>query len=298
MHITRKDKIKVLGVISPTLIALLIFVYGFILWSLRTSFSAWDGIIPDYTFVGFRNYLEVLATERFRKDLWNTLYFTVLFLIFTIGGGLLLALLLDRKVKAEGIFRNIYLFPMAISFVVTGVVWRWIFNPKVGINALIANLGFGVIEWGWYTDPSAYLKFHVALIPVIIAASWQFTGYIMAMYLAALRVIPEQYIEAAKIDGASELQILIRVILPMLRPITLSAMIVLGHLSLKIFDLVYTMTGKGPAFATDIPAINMFETTFRGNRYAYGAVMAMIMLFMVAVIIIPYLISTFRKEKS
>jgi glucose/mannose transport system permease protein len=293
---TRKDTFKALALVAPSVAAVFVFVYGFIAWSLRTSVSRWDGIMPDFAFVGLANYVEVFGTERFQIDLTNTLFFTIGFLAVTICGGLALALLVDSRVKAEGLFRSIFLFPMAISFVVTGVVWRWIFNPRYGVNALLAAAGLPV-KWGWYTDPSAYAGFHVALVPVIIAASWQLTGYTMAMFLAGLRGIPEELLEASRIDGAGGPAAFWYIVLPLLRPITLSAMIVLGHISLKIFDLVYTMTGSGPAFATDVPAIYMFETTFRGNHYSRGAVISMVMLLLVAVVIVPYLATTFRREK-
>ncbi len=294
---TRGDTLKAVAVIAPSFAAILVFVYGFILWTLRTSLSRWDGILPDFTFVGLANYAALFATERFQIDMRNTLFFTVAFLAVTICGGLALALLIDSRIKAEGLFRSVFLFPMAISFVVTGVVWRWIFNPRVGVNALLARLGLNA-QWGWYTDPSAYGGFHVALIPVVIAASWQLSGYTMAMFLAGLRGIPEELLEASRIDGAGAAGTFWYVVLPLLRPITLSAMIVLGHISLKIFDLVYTMTGSGPAFATDVPAIYMFETTFRGNHYSRGAVISMVMLLLVAIVIVPYLLSTFRREKG
>lgn len=281
----------------PSVIAVGIFVYGFIGWSIRSSLSAWDGIVPDFRFVGLAHYADIFTSQRFQTDLWNTLFFTLFFLAISILFGLLLATMLDRKVKGEGLFRNIYLFPMAISFVVTGVVWRWIFSPTMGINALLKAVGLGSLTWGWFTDPAKFLNFHVALIPLIIAASWQLSGYTMAMYLAALRGIPAEVREAARLDGASELRTYVSVILPMLQPITLSALIVLAHISLKIFDLVYTMTGTGPAFATDMPGIFMFETTFRGNHYAEGAAISIVMLLMIAVIIIPYLYNSLRREE-
>jgi len=223
------------------------------------------------------------------------------FLLLCIGVGLLLAILLDQKIKGEGIFRTIYLFPMALSFVVTGVVWQWIFAPGTasrprGINALLDIIGLENLQWKWYTDTTSIGPFHLALIPVIIAASWQLIGYTMAMYLAGLRGIPEELREAARVDGASEYSVYRHIILPILSPITLSALIVLGHISLKIFDLIYTMTGKGPAFVTDVPGIFMFETTFQGNHYAQGAAISMVMLFMVALVIIAYLWYSLRRE--
>ena len=161
---------------------------------------------------------------------------------------------------------------------------------------LLHNLGLDSLRWNWYIDTTSIGPFHVALIPVVIAASWQMIGYAMAMYLAGLRGIPEELREAARIDGATEFGIYRYIILPMLRPITLSALIILGHISLKIFDLIYAMTGKGPGFITDMPGIFMFETTFQGNHYAQGATVGVIMLLMVAVVVIPYLAYSLRSE--
>lgn len=293
--------------ILPSIILIGIFVYGFIGWTMRVSLSKWDGVEPDYTWVGMENYRLLftdaggVSAKRFSIDLWNTFFFTIFFLIICVGVGLLLAILLDQKIKGEGIFRTIYLFPMALSFVVTGVVWQWVFAPGTatrarGINALLGIIGLDALKWKWYTDTSTLGPFHVALIPVILAASWQMIGYTMAMYLAGLRGVPEELREAARVDGATEAGIYRYIILPILSPITLSALIVLGHISLKIFDLIYTMTGKGPAFATDVPGIFMFETTFQGNHYAQGAAISIVMLLMVALVIIPYLVYSLRRE--
>jgi glucose/mannose transport system permease protein len=295
-------------ILLPSIVLLGIFVYGFIAWTGRVSLSAWDGVTPDYTWVGLENFRQLfdqasggVAARRFNIDLWNTLFFTVFFLLICVSIGLLLAILLDQKTRLEGVFRTIYLFPMALSFVVTGVLWQWIFAPGTGsrprgVNALLEVFGLQSLQWKWYTSTDSIGPFHLALIPVIIAASWQMIGYTMAMYLAGLRGVPDELREAARVDGASEFQVYRRIIMPMLRPITLSALIVLGHISLKIFDLVYTMTGKGPGFVTDVPGIFMFETTFQGNHFAQGAAISVIMLLMVALVIIPYLVTTFRRE--
>jgi glucose/mannose transport system permease protein len=303
----RRERWIAFLMILPSILLIAVFVYGFIGWTATVSLSKWDGVEPNYGWAGLDNYEQLFTSEggvgakRFKIDLWNTLFFTILFLITCVVVGLLLAILLDQKVKGEGIFRTVYLFPMALSFVVTGVVWQWIFAPGTstrlrGVNALLHSVGLDALRWRWYTETDSIGPFHVALIPVIIAAAWQLTGYTMAMYLAGLRGIPEELREAARVDGASEIATYRHVVLPLLRPITFSALIVLGHISLKIFDLVFTMTGKGPGFVTDVPGIFMFETTFQGNHYAQGAAISMIMLLMVAVVIIPYLIYTFRQE--
>lgn len=302
----RRERWIAFLMILPSIILIAIFVYGFIGWTIRVSLSKWDGIKPNYAWAGLENFAKLLIGEgtsarRFHIDLWNTFFFTLLFLVACVVLGLLLAILLDQKIKGEGIFRTIYLFPMAISFVVTGVVWQWVFAPGTetrlrGVNALLHSVGLDALRWGWYTDTSSIGPFHVALIPVIIAAAWQLTGYTTAMYLAGLRSIPEDLREAARVDGASEIGVYRHIILPMMQPITLSAMIVLGHISLKIFDLVFTMTGRGTGFVTDVPGIFMFETTFQGNHYAQGATISIIMLLTVAVVVVPYLIYSFRRE--
>lgn len=304
----RRERWLAFLLILPSIILIGIFVYGFIAWTGAVSVSQWDGVEPNYAWAGLDNFKQLFSLEeggisarRFRIDLWNTFFFTLFFLLVCVAIGLFLAILLDQRVKGEGIFRTVYLFPMALSFVVTGVVWQWIFAPGTanrlrGVNALFDSLGLDFLKWRWYTDTGSWGPFHLALIPVIIAASWQLIGYTMAMYLAGLRSIPEELREAARVDGATEIQLYRDIIMPILRPITLSALIVLGHISLKIFDLVFTMTGKGAGFVTDVPGIFMFETTFQGNHYAQGAVISIIMLIMVAFVIIPYLIYSFKRE--
>jgi len=312
--------------IAPSVIAIAVFVYGFIAFTGFSSLTKWASLTPDFTFVGMRNYARLFTIDRFLIDLRNTVNFTVLFLAACLALGLFLALLLDQKVKGEAIFRNIFLFPMAISFIVTGVVWRWLLNPGTiqtgssGVNLLFERMGLGFLRSKWFTDPTVlyirpettvgqflnsigldwvttpYVGFSIAIISLVIAATWQMSGYTMAMYLAGLRGIPDELREAARVDGATEMQILRHIILPLLRPITLSAVIVLGHISLKIFDLVVSMTGPGPAFATDVPAFFMWDTTFRGNNFAQGAAIATILLIMVAVLIVPYLRFTMRSE--
>lgn len=294
--------------VLPSLIAILIFVYGFIGWTGYTSLTKWDTLNPDFTFVGLENYAKLFRDFRFQSDLRNTLFFTLFFLAGCLVLGIVSAVLIDQKVKGEGFFRSVYLFPMALSFVVTGTVWQWLFNPSTGVNVLPEALGLDPLNFRWYTDPAVWpstikvglIKFGipVALLPVVIAAVWQLSGFTMAMYLAGLRGIPDEIREAARVDGATEFQVYRHVIFPQLWPITLSAVIILGHISLKIFDLIFTMTGSGPAFATDVPGVFMFETTFRGNHFAQGAAIAMIMLLMVAVVIVPYLMNTNVEENA
>ena len=290
------DRVISLLLIAPSLIAIAVFVYGFIGFTAFASLTKWDNLAPDFTFVGLQNYSRLFDTVRFQIDLRNTVTFTVFFLVLCLSLGFMLAVLLDRKIRGEAIFRSIFLFPLALSFIVTGVVWRWLLNPgsaelgSTGINLLLDTVGLGFLKTGWYTDPKIGIK------AVVVAATWQMSGYVMAMYLAGLRGIPEELREAALVDGASEFQVYRHIIVPLLHPITLGAMIILGHISLKIFDLVVAMTGPGPGFSSDVPAFFMFDTTFRGNNFAQGAGIAVILLVMVAILIVPYLVYNLRLE--
>lgn len=299
-----KDYITAIAFLIPSIILIAIFVYGFISWTGYVSLSNYNTIVPDFSFAGLKNYLYLFNDFRFQADLRNTLFFTILFIGLVIILGLGLAVLLDQHLKGESVFRNIFLFPMALSFIVTGVVWQWLLHPSTGFNQLLAIFN---IEPKWYTDTTILAGFKwgsiefglpVAIIAVVIAAVWQMTGFSLAMYIAGLRGIPEELREAARIDGATEFQVYRKIILPMLMPITMSVVIIMAHISLKIFDLIYAMTGSGANFVTDVPGLYMFETTFRGNYYANGAAIAIIMLLLVAVFIVPYLWSSRRGEHS
>ncbi|OLC53072.1 MAG: sugar ABC transporter permease [Chloroflexi bacterium 13_1_40CM_4_68_4] len=286
------EKVTPVLLILPSIILIALFVYFFIGYTGFVSLTAWRGIIPDYTLVGLQQYQQLAELERFQADVSNTIRFTAMFLVASILLGFSSALLLDQRLKGAIVFQNIFLFPLAISFVVTGTVWRWIWNPNFGLNNLFERLGLGFIKLDWLTSTET------ALYALVVAAVWQMSGFCMAMFLAGLRSIPEELREAAHVDGASWLQTFRYIILPLLNPILLAAIIILGHISLKIFDLVFVMTFGGPGYATDMPGLHMFIATFRQNLYARGAAIATVLLLMVAVLIVPYLIWTNREEKQ
>lgn len=290
----RKDKLYGFLLILPSIIAVGIFVYGFIAWSVRVSFSKWKGLTPDYTFVGLRNYLDLFADPRFHVDIRNTVIFTVVFVLGALAIGLFLAILLDQRLPGEAFFRSLFLFPMAISFIVTGVIWRWLMNPALtadrlsGYNLLFHNLGLDFLINQWHLTPN------YGMAAIALTAIWQMSGYTMALYLGGLRAVPEELREAARVDGASELQIYRRIILPLLWPVTLSAVIILGHISLKVFDLIIAVAGK--QLPLDVPSIYMWQTTFDGLFYGRGASIGILLLISVAILIIPYLYYSLRSE--
>ncbi len=319
------DRIVSVFLLLPSILAIAVFVYGFIAWTGWVSLSNWDGLRPNLTWAGFVNYVKLFANPRFQIDIRNTVVFTTFFLLACIAIGLGLAIVLDQGIRGENFFRSLFLFPMAISFIVTGVTWRWLLAPGdpatgrlTGINVLLNAVGLPMSKW--YTDPTVlYIQptagvglllqkvglgslttpnfgIPVAMISIVIAATWQMSGYVMAMYLAGLRGIPEELREAALVDGASEWGVYRHIVFPLLRPVTLSVIIVLGHISLKIFDLVAAMSKKGPGFATDVPAYFMFETTFQGDHYSQGASIAIFLLVTVSLLVIPYLVYSTRRE--
>lgn len=292
MH-NRRDKWLSFLLVLPSIIAVGVFVYGFIAWTIRVSMSNWKGLMPDYTFVGLKNYATLLADPRFQIDIRNTLIFTAVFLVGAVVLGLTLAIMLDQGLRGEAFFRGLFLFPMAISYIVTGVVWRWLMNPAMGsrlsgLNLLFKTLHLDFLINTWHTTPYWGIAF------LAIPAIWQLSGYTMAMYLAGLRAIPDQLREAARVDGASEWQIMRHIILPLLTPVTLSAVIIIGHMSLKVFDLVVAVAGK--QLPLDVPAIYMWQATFDGNFYGLGAAIGIFLLISVAILIIPYIRFTLRSE--
>jgi glucose/mannose transport system permease protein len=289
------EKILSVALLLPSIVAVGIFVYGFIAWSMRVSFSKWKGLNPDYTWVGLQQYSNLLFHDpRFRIDIRNTVVFTVGFIAACLILGLALAILLDQKLKGEALFRSIFLFPMSISFIASGVVWAWLMNPATGsrttgINLIFKNLGLDFLISTWHATPPPW-----GMAFTVIPAVWQLSGFAMALYLGGIRSISEEIREAARVDGATEFEVYRYVILPMLQPVTLSAVIILGHMSLKIFDLIVALGRKDQRL--DVPGIYMWTTTFDGTNYAQGAAIGILMLVSVAILVVPYLINSMRTE--
>ncbi len=326
---------RTLGLIllSPSIVATAVFVYGFVAWTGWVSLLDWDNpapfksILPDVPFQGFQTYARLLQTDRFQIDIRNILVFTLLFLVVCLAVGLTLALILDQGIRGASVFRSMFLLPLSFSYIVTGVVWRWLLAPRAGLNLLLDAAqrplqGYGIepVVLGWYTDPTvlhvppdsalgqalagvgfgglASEKFGVpvAMIAIVVAAIWQMSGFVMLLYLVGLRAIPDELRQAARVDGASMLQTYRHVILPLLRPITFTAVVVLGDVALRTFDLVLALSGQGPAFATDVPALFMFVTTFQGIHFSQGAAISIVMLLGVSALVVPYLVHRRRGE--
>jgi glucose/mannose transport system permease protein len=289
------ETILSISLLLPSILAVAIFVYGFIGWSIRVSLSQWKGLIPDYTWVGLKQYIDLFNNDpRFVIDVRNTVIFTVGFILGCLILGLGMAILLDQRLKGEAIFRGIFLVPMSISFIATGVVWGWLMNPAVGnritgLNLIFQSLGLKSLVSLWHSTPMPW-----GMAYTVIPAVWSLAGYTMALYLGGIRAVSDDLREAARVDGASEVEIYRYIILPILQPVTLSAVIILAHMSLKIFDLIVALGNK--AISLDVPGIYMWVTTFDGTNYAKGAAIGILMLISVAVLVVPYLVQSMRSE--
>ena len=269
-------------VLAPSFAAVLIFVYGFIIFTGYLSFTD-SKILPSFDFVGWKNYVRLWSLPNWWIALENLAIFASLYIVICTAIGLGLAILLDQKIRGEGVLRPIYLYPMAISFIVTGTAWKWFLDPGIGIERIVHLWGFSNFTFDWIKDT------RMAIYCVVIAAVWQSSGFVMAMFLAGLRGIDNEIIKAAQIDGATNFKLYKRIIIPMLRPAFLSAFVVLAHLAIKSYDLVIALTNGGPGRATELPATFMYSYTFTRNSMGIGAASAVIMLMMIASVIIPYI---------
>ena len=274
-------------VLAPSFVLILVFVYGFIAYTGYLSFTG-SKMLPSYDLVGWDNYERLWKLPHWKRALGNLWVFGALYILICTFLGLGVAILLDQKIRAEGVLRPIYLYPMALSFIVTGTAWKWFLDPGIGLEHTIQ-------QWGWETFTFDWIKDRkMAIYTVVMAAVWQSSGFVMAMFLAGLRGVDSEIIKAAQIDGASLFTTYRRIIIPLMRPVFLSAFVVLAHLAIKAYDLVIALTGGGPGQATELPATFMYSYTFTRNLMGIGASSAIIMLIMIFSIIIPYLYSELR----
>ncbi|MEC3862443.1 sugar ABC transporter permease [Mesobacterium sp. TK19101] len=278
-------------VLAPSFLAVLIFVYGFIAWTAWVSLTR-SKLLPKYDIDGFIQYERLFASPRWDTALTNLLIFGTLFIVIAMVLGLLLAIMLDQKIRTEGVLRTIYLYPMALSMIVTGTAWKWIMNPGLGIENMVRGWGFETFSFDWVINPD------MAIYAVVIAGVWQASGFVMALFLAGLRSVDGEIIKAAQVDGIPNWRIYSAIIIPSMAPIFLSAFIVLAHLAIKSFDLVIALTGGGPGYATDLPATYMYAMAFSRGDIGQAASSAMVMMAVVFAIIVPYLYSELRVKND
>ena len=289
MHKHRLEALIPKLVVAPGLLLGFAFIYGFMIWNGVLSVTA-SRMLPNYEFAGLAQYAKLWEMDRWWVALKNLAIFGVGYVGGAMTLGVLLAVLLDQKVRAEGFIRTVYLYPMALSFVVTGTAWKWLLNPSMGLEKLMQDWGWKSFEFAWLVDSE------MAIYCVVIAGIWQSAGFAMALFLAGLRGIDDSIIKAAQIDGASLPRIYWRIVLPALRPVFFSTLMVLSHLAIKSFDLIMALTSGGPGYATDVPATFMYAMSFTRGQIGLGAASATMMLATVAALVVPYLYSELRSK--
>jgi glucose/mannose transport system permease protein len=287
----RSDMAIAVLVLSPSIIAVAVFIYSFIAWSFFISGTKWNSPVVDLSWAGLDNWVNIFTNDRFQTDIRNLVLYAAGFMSQCIILGFLLAVLLDQKIKSESVFRTVFIFPFAVSGIVTGVVWRWLMRPEAGLNLLFSSVGLDFLKSPWYTDPDW------GILAVSVAGAWQFSGYVMALYLAGLRGISSDIREAALIDGCNTFTLYRRVIIPLLAPVTFTAVVLTGMGSIRVFDLP-AVIGTGAAFGTDALAFHMFSLTFTSLRYALGATIACVMIIASAILVVPYLRSMAREAEQ
>ena len=278
-------------VLAPSFAAILLFVYGFIAWTGWISLTK-SRLLPKYEIIGTLQYERLFMAPRWDTALNNLFIFGGLFIVISMILGLLLAIMLDQKIRTEGVLRTIYLCPMALSMIVTGTAWKWILNPGLGIESVVRGWGYESFSFDWLVNPK------YAIYTVVIAGVWQASGFVMALFLAGLRSVDEEIIKAAQVDGIPTSRIYSAIIIPSMAPIFLSSFIVLAHLAIKSFDLVIALTGGGPGYATDLPATYMYAMAFSRGNIGQAASSAMVMMLVVFAIVVPYLYSELRAKND
>ncbi|WP_445680835.1 carbohydrate ABC transporter permease [Radicibacter daui] len=278
-------------VLAPSFAVILLFVYGFIAFTGYLSFTD-STMLPSFNLVGLANYDRLFGQRSWDIALANLAIFGILYIVICTVLGLTLAIMLDQKIRIEGFLRPIYLYPMALSFIVTGTAWKWFLDPGIGLEHTLHVWGWESFSFTWIKDTK------MAIYTVVIAAVWQSSGFVMAMFLAGLRGVDNEILKAAQIDGASMWNTYRRIIIPILRPAFMSAFVVLAHLAIKAYDLVVALTNGGPGRSTELPATFMYSYTFTRNEMGVGASSAVIMLIMIASIIVPYLYGELRERKQ
>jgi glucose/mannose transport system permease protein len=276
---------------SPSVLLVSVCVYGYIMFTVYLSFTT-STMLPSFDWAGSASYTRLLGLDNWQVSLSNLATFASLYIAVAMALGLGLAILIDQKIRAESAFRSIFLYPMALSFIVTGTAWKWLLDPGVGLERSMHLLGWESFSFTWIKDSE------MAIYCVVIAAVWQTSGFVMAMFLAGLRGVDTEQVNAAKVDGARTWQIYLRIILPQLGPVFVSAFVILAHMAIKSYDLIIALTNGGPGRSTWLPSVFMYQYTFTRNEMAVGAASSVLMLLAIAAVVLPYLYSEMRKVKN
>lgn len=279
-------------VILPSALASFVYVFVFTLWTLYVSMSN-STLLPTYQFVGLKPYFELWSNQRWSIAYRNLFYFSAFYVVLAMVIGLALAIAIDQRVKGEAVWRTIFLYPLAVSFIVTGSVWSWLYSPNEGIEHFVRGLGWSDFTFRITTNRET------AIYAIIATGIWQSTGFAMALFLAGLRSVDPDLVKAAQIDGAGRARIYRKVILPSIAPIFIAVAVVLLQFAIKTFDLVVALTQGGPGIATTFPANYVYDLMFQRGQIAIGAAAAIMMLLALATVLVPYALwSTWRSRRG
>ena len=260
-------------------------MFGFTLWTLYISLSN-STMLPTYKFVGLKPYFDLWSNARWKIAYGNLFFFSVFYVVLSLAVGLALAIAIDQRVRGEAIWRTIFLYPLAVSFVVTGTVWSWLYSPDAGIEFFVRSLGWHDFTFRLTTNRDT------AIYAIIATGIWQSSGFAMALFLAGLRSVDPDIVKAAQIDGAGPARIYRKVIMPSIAPIFVAVMVVLLQFAIKTFDLVVALTRGGPGISTTFPANYVYDLMFQRGQIAIGAAAAIMMLVALAVVLVPYALWT------
>ncbi|HUL63582.1 MAG TPA: sugar ABC transporter permease [Burkholderiaceae bacterium] len=277
-------------VLAPSIAASFVYVFVFCVWTVWVSLSN-STLLPDFTYEGVKHYISLWQNRRWTIAYTNLFLFGGFYVVGSLLIGLLLAILIDQRVRGEAIWRSVLLYPLALSFVVSGTVWRWIFNPTTGVEALMHSIGFADFYFNWILDREK------AIYTVVVTGVWHASGFAMVLLLAGLRSVDQDLVKAAQIDGASMARIYWKILIPSIRPIMIAVVVILLQFAIKTFDLVVAQTGGGPGLATNVPAIYVYDLMFQRGQIAQGAAAAVMILLALAVVLVPYAIWSDRRNR-
>jgi len=295
MILNRKNKFYIFIFLLPACVLVGLFVYVFLSWSIKVSFTDWNTIGKMGKWCGLDNYKQIFFNDPvFIRAIKQTLILTVLFILITLPLGILTAVLLDFKVRAKRLFRTLYLIPLSFSFVASAIMWSWMYMPNQGvINSVLRTLSLDKLAQPWLTSTDQ------ALFAIVLVYVWQFSGFATLVYYSGISSVPIEILDAARVDGVTVFQKYQRIVLPLQKPATITVLLLLLMYSLRVFDFVWLLTDGGPAYSTEVLANYMYRVTFNYNRFGIGAAISTFMfLLSVLIIIIPVIASYIKKYKG
>jgi len=285
-----RNKTAKIAAIPMILTALFVFVGGTI-WTITYSFTK-SGLLPKLKWVGFKQYDRLWGTKKWLVAIENLAIYGILMLLLVFVIGFVLAALIDQKVRFENTFRTIILYPYAMSFVVTGLIWQWMLNPEFGVQSIVRDLG-----WESFSFDPLYNS-DIAIYGVLIAGLWQGSGLVMVLMLAGLRGIDQEIWKAAKIDGIPTWKTYLVVVIPMMRPVFITTLVLVTAGIVKVYDLIVAQTSGGPGISTEVPAKYVYDAMFSGQNLGQGFAASTMMLLTVAIVVIPWAMLEFGGNKK